>query len=93
MSRSGCDSLFPEGKISASHRSGIGGTVRETGTVENFNLNTSTFVARFTAPQGKPYYAGAVQIKIVDDDHLAVTWKEGGSTEHLTLERDKAPQK
>ena len=82
--------ITPQGKITGSHHSGLGGKTLDLGTMESYNSNTSTFVARFAAPAGgKPYYPGAVQIKFADDDHLVMTWKDGSSTEHLTLERDK----
>ena len=40
----------------------------------------------------KSLYAGAVQIKLVDDDHLAVSWTADGSAEHFVFERDKGPK-
>jgi serine/threonine protein kinase len=80
----------PQGKITGSHRSGLGGQVRDTGTVDTFNANTGTLVARFNPGQATPFYSGNVQIKLVDDDHLAVSWMVKGSAERLVFERDKA---
>jgi hypothetical protein len=79
-----------QGKITGKHHSGLGGQARDIGVAESFTPSTNTFTARFTANQGKPFYAGAVQIKIIDEDHLAVSWREGDSTERLVFERDKA---
>jgi hypothetical protein len=82
-----------QGKISGLHHSGLGAQVRDVGVADSFNASTNTITAHFTAPAGKLYYVGPVQIKIVDDDHIAVSWTANGSAERLVLERDKGGKK
>ena len=81
-----------QGKITGTHHSTLGSQVREVGTADSFNATTNTVVARFGRAPGKSLFAGNVQIKLVDDDHLAVSWTANGSAEQLVFERDK-PQK
>lgn len=78
-----------QGRITGSHHAVLGGTVRDAGTAEAYNAATGTITAHFTANQSKSFYTGAVQIKIVDDQHLEVSWKVGGTTEKLGFEREK----
>ena len=77
------------GRITGTHRAVLSGAVRDVGTADSFNVATNTLTVHFTNNPNKSLYAGAVQIKLVDDDHLAVSWTAGGSAEHFVLERDK----
>jgi hypothetical protein len=91
---SSADLMFTaQGKITGTHHSGLGDQVRDAGIADSFNASTNTITAHFTAPAGKPHYAGAVQIKIVDDEHIAVSWTDNGSTEQLVFEKEKDKKK
>ncbi len=78
-----------QGHITGTHRAVLGSTERDVGAAESFNATTNTFTAYFTNNPKYPLYAGTVQIKIVDDDHLAVSWTIDGSKENLVFEREK----
>jgi hypothetical protein len=91
---SSADLVFTaQGKISGVHHSGLGDQVRDVGIADSFNASTNTITAHFTAPAGKPHYVGAVQIKIVDDEHIAVSWTDNGATERLVFEKEKDKKK
>lgn len=79
-----------QGRITGSHRSTLGNQVRDVGTADAFNANTNVMNTHFVGNTAKSIYVGNVQMKLVDDDHLAVSWTAGGSAERLIFERDKA---
>jgi len=81
-----------QGKIVGTHHSALGAQVREVGTADAFNASTNTITAHFGGRPAKSLFVGNVQIKPIDDDHLAVSWTDSGSAEQLIFEREK-PQK
>ncbi len=81
-----------QGKITGTHREVLGGTVRDVGIADAFAAATNTLTAHFTNNPKQALYVGAVQIKIIDDDHLGVSWTVDGSAEHFVFERDKGPK-
>lgn len=83
-------SFNAQGKITGSHRFALGSQVRDIGSADSFNASTNTVTAHFTANAAKALYAGNVQIKPVDDDHLAVSWTAGGTLERLVFQREKS---
>lgn len=81
-----------QGKITGTHHSTLGAKVQDLGTADAYNAKTATITARFTpGDRGKAFYAGNVQIKQIDDDHLSVSWNTGGTPEQLIFEREKKP--
>jgi hypothetical protein len=78
-----------QGKVVGKHHSRPGGQARDVGIVDNYNVATGILTVHFTTPQGKPLYIGAVQIKLMDPDHLVVVWRNGDTNERLIFERDK----
>ncbi len=78
-----------DGKIAGTHHTSFGSAVRDVGLADSFNANTGIYVAKFVALQGKPFYAGNVRIKVIDDDHLELNWNAAGSAERLVFARDK----
>jgi hypothetical protein len=82
-----------QGRITGTHHTVLGSTVRDVGTADSFAAATETLTAHFTNNPKQALYAGAVQIKIVDDDHLSVSWTADGSAEHAVFERDKGAKR
>jgi hypothetical protein len=83
-----------QGKITGTHHSTLGAKIQDLGTADSYNAKTAVISAHFApGERGKAFYSGNVQIKQVDDDHLAVSWSGGSAPEQLVFARDKTPAK